>query len=56
MDEIVDVLSQSKSVPPVTDEMLVSGFDAIRRRAIEGDPQAVLILYQVAERQRVESD
>ena len=53
--ELADVLGRHPEVPPVTDEMLVAGFDAIRRRASEGDPQAVLILYRVADRQRTQS-
>jgi len=52
LDEVVDVLAESASVPRVSDEMLQSGFDAIQRRASEGDAQSVLILYRVAERQR----
>lgn len=52
LDEVVDVLADSPQVPKVSDEMLVQGFESIRSRASEGDPEAVLILFQVAERQR----
>jgi hypothetical protein len=56
LDEVVDALAADPELPTITDEMLLAGFDAIRRHAAEGDPQAVLILYQVAERQRVEAE
>jgi hypothetical protein len=32
--------------------MLVEGFASIRARAVAGDPEAVLILFRLAERQR----
>jgi hypothetical protein len=54
--ELAEALARHPGVPPVTDEMLAAGFDAIRRRAGEGDPESVLILYRVADRQRVERD
>jgi hypothetical protein len=50
--ELAETLGRHPGVPPVTDEMLAVGFDAILRRASAGDPDAVLILYRVAERQR----
>ena len=54
--ELAEVLARHPGVPPVTDEMLAAGFDAIRRRASDGDPDAVLILYRVADRQREHAD
>jgi len=52
IDEVVDTLGQDPAVPPVTDEMLRAAFDAIVRRAGDGDPEAVMVLYRVAAEQR----
>lgn len=52
IDEVVETLGEDPSVPPVTDEMLRAGFDAILRRAGEGDPEAVMVLFRVAAVQR----
>jgi hypothetical protein len=52
IDEVVDTLGQDPSVPPVTDAMLRAAFDAIVRRAGDGDPEAVMVLYRVAAQQR----
>lgn len=52
MDELAEELAGNAVVPPVTDEMLRTAFDAIAERATGGDPEAALILYRVAEEQR----
>jgi hypothetical protein len=52
LDQIVDVLAGSPAVPKVSDETLLTSYTALERRAREGDPEAVLIVFQVAERQR----
>jgi hypothetical protein len=52
MDELAEQLAENGVVPPVTDEMLRSAFDAIASRAASGDPDAALILFRVAEEQR----
>lgn len=52
MDELVEELARNAVVPPVTDEMLRTAFDAIAERSAAGDPEASLILFRVAEEQR----
>ncbi len=52
LDEVIDVLAASKAIPTITDETLLKGFESIQRRALDGDPESVLIVFQVAERQR----
>jgi hypothetical protein len=52
MDELAEELAGNAVVPPVTDEMLRTAFDAIAGRAASGDPDAALILFRVAEEQR----
>jgi hypothetical protein len=52
MDELAEQLAGNGVVPPVTDEMLRTAFDAIAGRAASGDPEAALILFRVAEEQR----
>ena len=52
MDELAEQLAGNAVVPPVTDEMLRTAFDAIAGRAASGDPDAALILFRVAEEQR----
>jgi len=52
MDELAQQLAKGAVVPPVTDEMLRTAFDAIAGRAESGDPDAALILFRVAEEQR----
>lgn len=57
MDELPRQLAESAVVPPVTDQMLRTAFDAIADRAESGDPDAALILFRLAEEQRkAESD
>ena len=45
-------LARQDFVPEVTDEMLGASFDAIVENAREGDPDAALLLFRVAEAQR----
>jgi hypothetical protein len=52
LDQIVEVLAASTAIPKVSDETLLTSYTALQRRALEGDPEAVLIVFQVAERQR----
>jgi hypothetical protein len=51
-DELADHLAQNEAIPTVTDEMLAEAFASIVARAQEGDAEASLILFRVAERQR----
>ena len=52
LDELAEELAENGVVPPVTDEMLRTAFAAISGRAANGDPEAALILFRVAEAQR----
>ena len=52
IDELAEYLASNAVVEPVTDEMLRSAFDAIGKRAANGDPDAALILFRLAEEQR----
>ena len=52
IDELAEQLASNAVVSPVTDEMLRTAFDAIAERAADGDPDAALILFRVAEEQR----
>ena len=52
IDELAEQLASNAVVAPVTDEMLETAFDAIAERAANGDPDAALILFRVAEEQR----
>jgi hypothetical protein len=52
LDEVIEALAGSPVIPEVTDEMLAESFASIRRRAAEGDAEAALILFRVAEKQR----
>lgn len=52
IDDLAEQLAGNAVVPPVTDEMLRTAFDAIAGRAAAGDPDAALILFRVAEEQR----
>jgi hypothetical protein len=56
IDEVAEVLAETAAVPRVSDETLVQGFEAIQRRALEGDAEAVLILFRVAEEQRKQDE
>jgi len=52
IEEVAEALASNPIVPRIDDEALVRGFAAIRTRAEEGDAEAVLILFRVAEYQR----
>lgn len=52
LEEVAAALVRQPSIPPVTDEQLVEVFDAIVARADDGDPEAALIVFLVAEEQR----
>ena len=51
-DELAEQLANHEAIPQVTDEMLVTAFRSIAARASEGDPEASLILFRVADQQR----
>jgi hypothetical protein len=53
-EELAEELADNAVVPPVTDDMLRTAFDAIAGRAASGDPEAALILFRLAEEQRKE--
>lgn len=52
IDELAEQLAGSEVVAPVTNDMLRAAFDAIVARAAEGDSEAALVLFRVAEAQR----
>ena len=52
LDEVADALAEHPHTPMITDEMLAEIFAGILSRANEGDPEAALIVLQVAEEQR----
>ena len=52
IDELAEHLAANAVVAAVTDDMLRTAFDAISARAADGDPEAALILFRVAEEQR----
>jgi hypothetical protein len=56
IDELAEHLAGNVVVATVTDEMLRTAFDAISARAADGDPEAALILFRVAEEQRKAED
>jgi len=53
-DELAEQLANHEAIPEVTDEMLVAAFTSIVARAREGDPEASLILFRVADQQRTD--
>ena len=55
LEEVADALAANPVTPRVTDEMLVGIFSAILGRASRGDPEAALIVLQVAEQQRADA-
>lgn len=52
LEEVAEALAEHPGTPQVTDEMLARIFSAILGRATQGDPEAALIVLQVAEEQR----
>jgi hypothetical protein len=52
LDQVVEVLAESSAVPQISDDQLRGAFDAIARRAGDGDPEAVMVLFRVAAEQR----
>ena len=56
IDELAEHLAGNAVVAPVSDEMLRTAFDAISARAENGDPEAALIIFRVAEEQRKAED
>jgi hypothetical protein len=56
VDRVANELANSPSIPAVSDDDLRDTFAAIRENALEGDPEAALVLLLVAARQRNESE
>lgn len=52
ISELAEELASNEVVAPVTDEMLRASFDAIVARAAQGDADAALVLFRVADAQR----
>ena len=52
LEEVADALAESSETPRVTDEVLSEIYTAILGRATQGDPEAALIVLQVAQQQR----
>jgi hypothetical protein len=56
LGEVTEALAEHPGTPQVTDEMLSQIFSAILGRATQGDPEAALIVLQVAREQRQEDE
>jgi hypothetical protein len=54
-DELAAAIAAHEGAPAITAEELAETFAAIRQRAREGDLEAALVLFRVAEMQRVSS-
>lgn len=51
-DQIARALSRLEAIPKVTDGELQQMFGTIRDKALAGDPDSMLVLLRLAERQR----
>jgi hypothetical protein len=56
LGEVTEALAEHPGTPQVTDAMLSQIFSAILGRATQGDPEAALIVLQVAREQRQEDE
>ena len=56
LGEVTEALAEHPGTPQITDEMLSQIFSAILERATQGDPEAALIVLQVAREQRREDE
>ncbi len=56
LDEVADALAEYEGTPRVSDETLVQVFAGVLSRATRGEPEAALIVFRVAERQREATD
>lgn len=52
LEEVAEALAEHSETPRITDEVLAEIFSAIVGRARQGDPEAALIVLQVAQHQR----
>lgn len=55
-DELADFLARQPGTTPVTHKELAATFEALRRRAMEGDPEAALVLIKVAREQQRQAE
>jgi hypothetical protein len=55
-DSLADELADYEGTPAVSDEDLQLAYAAIRRHALEGELEAVLVLLKLAEEQRAAED
>ena len=51
-DELATQLAKRKDCPQITDDELIVIMQALRERALAGDPQAALVMFRLAEIQR----
>jgi len=51
-EEVAEAIARHEGAPAVSDELLGQAFDAIAQHARQGDAEAALIVFRVAERQR----
>jgi hypothetical protein len=56
LEEVAEALAENPATPEVTDEVISEIFAAILARANRGEPEAALIVLQVAEQQRRDDD
>lgn len=56
LGEVAEALAENPGTPRVTDEVLAQIYSAILGRATQGDPEAALIVLQVAREQRQEQE
>jgi hypothetical protein len=56
IEEVAEALAESSSTPEVTDAVISEIYAAILARANRGDPEAAMIILQVAEQQRREAE
>ncbi len=53
---VAEALAEHPGTPPINDEALAEIFGAILDHARDGDPEAALIVFRVAEKQRQEAE
>ena len=52
LDKLPAAIAANASIPAITDELLVETFEAVLTRAREGDIEAAMIVFKVAEIQK----
>jgi hypothetical protein len=55
-DQVAAAIAAHPDTPEITDELLAEVFNAIRERAREGDLEAALVLFRIADKQRPSPD